>query len=276
MKIYLMTDMEGVAGVLNFQDWTSQGNPYYEMGREFLTLEVNAAIEGFFEAGATEVLVGDGHGGGGINLKFLDPRVEYMRGWGEGPWPLMLDESFDAVAVVGQHAKASTPRAHLAHTQSLAYIDLSINGVSIGEFGQLAMCASELGVPTIFGSGDAAFAREAKELVPGIETVAVKQGLRVGTGDELKREEYGRYTSSAIHQHPERARRRIRQGAFQALTRAQQETFGLIQMEAPFERVAFFRPSENQPNRTVSRETHPSSVIGLMNLPFHPEPVSEE
>jgi len=271
MKLYVMTDLEGVAGVLNFQDWTGPGKPYYDLAREFLTREVNAAVDGFFEGGATEILVVDGHGPGAIHLPLLDPRVDYLRGWGEGPWPLVLDETFDAVAWVGQHAKAGTEYGHLAHTQGTNYLDLSINGVSIGEFGQLAMCASELGVRAIFGSGDEAFAKEAQALVPGIETVAVKRGVRPGTGDELTKEEYERFTASAWHLHPVRARRRIREGARRALRRAQEEDFGIIPLEPPFERVAKFRASQDNPQRTISRETHPTSVIGVMNLPFHPQ-----
>ena len=275
MKLYVMTDLEGVAGVLNFQEWTGPDKPYYELAKEFLTLELNAAIGGFFEGGTKEILVVDGHGPGAINIKLLDPRVEYLRGWGDGPWPLILDENFDAVAHVGQHAKSGTPYGHLAHTQGTGYLDLSINGISIGEFGQLAMCASELGIPSIFGSGDEAFTKEAQELVPGIETVAVKRGVRSGTGDNLTKEAYERFTASAIHFHPVKARRLIREGALRAIRRAQKEDFGLIELTSPFERVAKFRPSEGNPNWTISRETHPSSVIALMNMPFNPQPMED-
>jgi D-amino peptidase len=268
-----MTDLEGVAGVANFQEWTGPGKPYYTLAREFLTSEVNAAIDGFFEGGATEILVVDGHGPGAVNINQLDPRAEYLRGWGAGPWPLTLDESFDALAFVGQHAKAGTEYGHMAHTQGTGYLDLSINGVSIGEFGQLAMCASEIGVRTIFGSGDEAFTKEAQELVPGIESVAVKRGVKAGTGDNLTREEYARFTASARHFHPVRARRLIREGALRAIQRAQKEDFGIIELAPPFERVAKFRPSEDNPNWTISQETHPSSVIGVMNMRFNSQPI---
>jgi D-amino peptidase len=271
LRIYVMTDLEGVAGVISFQEWTGPEKPYYGLAREFLTAEVNAAVDGFFEGGATEILVADGHGPGAVNIHQLDPRAEYMRGWGDGPWPLMLDETFDAAAFVGQHAKAGTPYAHLAHTQSTGYLDLSINGVSIGEFGQLSMCASELGIRTIFGSGDEAFTKEAQALVPGIETVAVKRGIKSGTGDNLTREEYVRFTGSAIHLNPVKARRLIREGALRAMHRAKEEDFGIIQLTPPFERVAKFRPSENNPDWRISRETHPSSVIDLMNMSYNPQ-----
>lgn len=273
MKLYMMTDLEGVAGVINFQDWTGPRKPYYELAREFLTAEVNAAIDGFFEGGATEMLIADGHGPGAVNIHQLDPRVEYMRGWGEGPWPLTLDESYDALVYVGQHAKAGTEYGHLAHTQGTNYLDLSINDISIGEFGQLAMCASELGVRTIFGSGDKAFTEEAQKLVPGIETVAVKRGIKPGKGDNLTQEEYAKFTASARHFSPVKARRLIREGALRAIKRAQEEDFGIIELSPPFERVVKFRPSANNPNWTISRETHPSSVIALMNTGYNPQPI---
>ncbi|HGJ64682.1 TPA: hypothetical protein ENS27_04750, partial [bacterium] len=240
MKIYMMTDLEGVAGVINFKDWALSDGCYYNLAREFLTEEVNSAIDGFFDGGATEILVVDGHGPGAVNIHQLDPRAEYMRGWGDGPWPLMLDNSFDAVVSVGQHAKSGTPFAHLAHTQSTGYLDLSINGISIGEFGQLTLCASELGVRTIFGSGDLAFTKEAQALFPGIETVAVKRGIRAGTGDNLSDKEYMNFTGSAIHFSPIKARQLIREGALRAITRAKKENFGIIKIDPPYERVAKF------------------------------------
>jgi D-amino peptidase len=274
MKIYLMTDLEGVAGVLNAQEWTGPGQPYYELAKELLTLEVNAAIEGFFEGGATDVLVVDGHGPGAVNVRLLDERAELLRGWGAGPYPLCLDDSFDAIAWVGQHAKAGTEFGHMAHTQGFSYLDLTINGVSIGEFGQMALCASEMGVRVLFGAGDEAFTREAEALVPGIETVAVKRGVKPGTGDELTAEQYARFTASARHFHPVRARREIRAGALRAMQRAREE-FGILPLTPPFERVIKMRPTEARPYRTISRVTHPTSVIAVMNMPAEAERLEE-
>ena len=265
MKVYVVTDMEGVAGVMNFHEWTDQGAPYYETGKEFLTLEVNAAVDGLFEGGATEVRVLDGHGPGGTNVKLLDPRAEVLRGSGDSAWPASLDRSCDFIVWVGQHAKACTPYGHLCHTQSTAYIDESVNGVSIGEFGEMSMCASELGVRAIFGSGDEAFTREAQSLVPGIETVAVKRGLRPGTGEDLDEDAYGRYVGSARHFHPERARRLVREGALRAIHRARTENFGIIPLKPPFRRVIRLRPSKDRPHLTMAVMEHASSFIGVMN-----------
>ncbi len=271
MRIYLMTDIEGVAGLLDFENWCRPESRYYELAKEFLTLEVNAAVDGFLAAGATEILVADGHGCGAVNPKLLDRRAELMRGWPAG-WPLGLEESrYDAVAHVGQHAKAGTEKAHLAHTQGFQYVDLSVNGVSIGEFGQFVLCAAHLGIPSIFAAGDLALTQEAAALVPGIETVAVKRGTRAGTGDELNSQEYSRRNLSAIHLQPEKAREAIRAGAYRAVQRFRETPWGPYPLKAPFERVAIFRGENGQ--KLISRETHPDDFCALMNLPFDPKPL---
>jgi D-amino peptidase len=270
MKIYIMTDMEGVSGVLNFADWCFPGSRYYETGRELLTKEVNAAIEGFFAGGATEVSVADGHGAGGINFPMLDPRAEYIRGFSQG-WPLMLDKSYDAVAWIGQHAKAGAEFAHLAHTQGPIYIDLQVNGVSIGEFGQFAMCASELGVRSIFFSGDRAGCLEAGALVPGIETAETKRGLMPGSGDECTMEQYELRNRGAIHIHPEKVRRTIREGAQKAIERAKKESFGIIPLKPPYNLTARFRPTKDKPAE-VATGFHPTSFVALMNMQWEMKP----
>ncbi|MBI3920559.1 MAG: M55 family metallopeptidase [Armatimonadetes bacterium] len=272
MRIYLMTDLEGVAGILDFENWCSPESRYYDVAKELLTEEVNAAVDGFFAGGATHILVADGHGCGALNPRLLDPRVELQRGWARG-WPLGLEEGWDAVAWVGQHAKAGTEFSQLTHTQGWSYIDLSINGISIGEFGQLAMCASQLGVRAVFASGEQALCDEARALVPGIETVAVKRGIQPGKGEDLDAEAYSRFHLGAIHLHPQRACQLIREGAERAIRRAQAEDFGIIPLTPPFERVGIFRGEGGK--KTISRESHPDDVAALMGMPFSPEAMAD-
>jgi len=198
-------------------------------------------------------------------VKLLDARVQLERGWGDPTWPLCLDKSYNFIVWVGQHAKAGTEYGHLCHTQSLQYIDESVNGVSIGEFGELALCASELGVRAIFGSGDHAFSKEAQALAPGIETVAVKWGLRVGTGEDLNEEEYARHVTSARHLHPVRARQLIRDGARRAIERAKSESFGIVPLQPPFRRTIVLRPTKDRPHKVAATMEHATSFIGVMN-----------
>ena len=125
MKIYMMTDLEGSAGVLNRNDWVHMSSPYYEKAKMLLTMEVNAAAEGLFRAGATEVLVSDGHGAGGIQPELLDRRLKLLRGYPTG-YPCGLTEYYDCIVWIGQHAKAGTPYAHIPHTGNHYVKNLSI------------------------------------------------------------------------------------------------------------------------------------------------------
>lgn len=263
MKIAIMTDLEGVAGVVDSENWCLPEGRYYEIAKQLLTAEVNAAVEGFRAGGIEEFQVIDGHGCGGIDIRTINDHVEYARGWPD-KWPFGLDRSFDAVAWVGQHAKAGTERAHLAHTQSFAYIDLSVNGVSIGEFGQFAFCAAELGIPTIFGSGDEAFTLEASALIPGIETVAVKRGVTSGTGEECTMDQYRGRNTGAVHISPERACRMISGGARRAAERFENGEFKAVRLDAPYESVTRLREDAERPRREA-RKSHESSFIALMN-----------
>lgn len=272
MKLMLMTDLEGVAGVKNSTDWCHPDSRHYATACRLLTQEVNAAVDGFYAGGAKYVQVADGHGPGGIDIELLDPRVEYARGWPEA-WPFHLDESFDGVAWVGQHAKASSEYAHLCHTQSFHYIDLSVNDVSIGEFGQLGMCASELGVPAFYASGDLAFTKEAEALAHGIVTCTVKRGVSAGTGEECVFEEYRARNAGAIHVPPRRACAMIRKTAEAAMWKLKKNPPALIPLQAPFERVAILRPEETGEPKTIAEESHLTSVIELMRMPMDLKPM---
>lgn len=274
MHIYLMTDMEGVCGITNAADWCSPQGPYYEKGKALLTAEANAAIAGFLEAGALQVTVADGHGHGGLDPVKLHPQARFMRGWPK-TWPFLLDaEHYDAVAWVGQHAKAGATHAHLAHTQSFACRDESVNRQSLGEFGQFALCAGELGVPVLFGAGDHAFTKEVEALTPGVETVAVKWGTQPDPGHHLPAAAYAVHNVHAIHLSPEEACKRIRDGARHAVERAQEEDFGLVRLDPPYERVTVLRSNDTEPPR-VARNTHPDSIIALFNQPFNFTPLAE-
>lgn len=273
MRIMLMTDLEGVAGVKDSENWVMPGRRCYETGCRLLTLEVNAAVDGFYAGGATYVHVADGHGAGAIDIELLDPRVEYARGWPE-VWPFHLEKGYAGIAWVGQHAKASSEYAHLCHTQSFKYIDLSVNGVSIGEFGQLAMCASELGVPAFFGAGDLAFTKEAAALAPGIVTCAVKRGVTKGAGEECTTSEYERRNAGAIHLPPERARKIIRATAEAAARQLASSPPPLIPFKPPFELTALFRPDKKGQPKTMAKNRHPSSIIELLRMPMKPRRIA--
>jgi D-amino peptidase len=175
MKIYIMTDLEGISGVSEAA-CMERGSLFYHDARRYLMGDLNAAIAGCFDGGADAVVVRDGHGGG-INfiMDQLDERV--VHDFGSKPWTGMLDESFDATMIVGQHAMAGTLNGFLDHTMSSAsWWEYSINGRPHGELGMWAAIAGHYGVPLIFVSGDRAGCEEAARFIEGVVTVPVKEG----------------------------------------------------------------------------------------------------
>jgi D-amino peptidase len=172
---------------------------------KLLTWEINACVDGLFDADPqADVIVWDGHGNGGIDILEFHPKARLIA---RGPIrpPYHLDSSFAALLFVGQHAMAGTPNAPLAHTYSSRTIEYyTINGTPHGEFGCRAAMAGNLGVPTIFISGDDKAVAEARAIVPNIVGVATKTGL----GHEL-----------ALHLSPKRSQELIREGAAQAVQR---------------------------------------------------------
>ena len=267
MRVCLMTDLEGVAGVINAPDWIHATSRYNDLAKELLTREVNAAVDGFFAAGATEVVVEDGHGSGAINITLLDPRAKLQRGWDvNGAYPFGLERRYDVMAFVGQHPKAGTEYGHLCHTGNMNVLDCTINGISVGEFGQCVFLANLYGTATIFASGCLAFTKEAAALVKGIETVAVKEGVQPGTGDECTADEYRVRNGGAIHLHPEVARKLIREGAERALRRYMEspESFAPTKIAPPYTGTIIFREYAGQRNYKRTLENY-DSLVDLLN-----------
>jgi len=204
LKVYISADMEGIGGVDTSVQVSPQGREY-EKFRRLMTLEVNSAIAGAYDAGATEVLVSDSHGDAqNIDIELLDRRVRLVRAW---PRPLMMmhgiDRSFDAVVFVGYHASEGQPAAIISHTFSGAE-EISLNGKKVPEAGFNAAIAGEFGVPVVFLSGDQTIAEEARQLLGPIETAVVKQAIGY---------------NSAITIHPEESQRMIREGVKRGIER---------------------------------------------------------
>jgi D-amino peptidase len=180
MKVVIGTDIEGVAGVVSFSSQTGADSKYYEDAKKLLTAEVNAAVTGALEAGANEILVVDGHGCGAIQFQSLHSEAKLIHGRPLIPLKTLLGTfaNCDVTIMIGQHAMAGVNTGNLNHTQSSATVDYyKLNGKKIGEIAQWALGFGAYKIPLIFLSGDAAACAEAKELIGGMKTVAVKQGL---------------------------------------------------------------------------------------------------
>lgn len=276
MHVYLMTDLEGVAGIVNFEDYCRPESKYYENARRLLTNEVNAVAEGLFAGGADAVTVFDGHGPGAINCELLDARLRYDRGARSRMYPWGLDEGFDVFAIVGQHAKSGTPYSHLTHTSSFYCYDLRVNDYSIGEYGALVLCARELGIPVIFAAGEEAFCREAQDLTPGVITAAVKRGtLPDDHSREITVEQYAKSKLGANHMSPAGARQLLRKQAQNAMETyfSSREQFRYREIHAPYALLQEMRASDNVPEKTAIRQTTSfnsfiEAINCLINTPF--------
>jgi D-amino peptidase len=176
MKVFISADMEGICGVVN-GDMTETADRDFLLARELMTGDVNAAIQGALDAGATFIVVRDAHGTACNILpdRLLSP-ARLTQGWDSiGLMMMGLDASFDAAVLVGYHARVLTEDGAISHTMTGQTRTLWYAGVPVGESGISAAHAGHFGVPVVCVTGDATLAREVGEtLPPGIETAVVK------------------------------------------------------------------------------------------------------
>ena len=176
MKILIAADMEGISGVVHW-DQVDSKHKEYDRFRKLMTGDVNAAIRGAFEGGASEVFVADGHGNArNILVEELDPRVRLNSG-SPSPFAMIqgVDTGPDGAMFIGYHARVGTQNAILDHTWSSSTVaGVWLNGRPVGEIGCNASVCGHFGVPVLLVSGDQSACAEAADLLGKIETVAVK------------------------------------------------------------------------------------------------------
>lgn len=248
MRVQLWCDMEGIAGICKWDQVNHTGQAFEE-GRRLYTGEINAAVRGAKKAGATEIIVVDGHGAGGdfscnswIKDK-LEPGAEYLCGYRWGCYVEVLQDGADAMLLPGAHAMAGTPDGVLCHTMSSEqWVNASFNGVKVGESGIIAAIAGSFGVPCVFVSGDTATCREVADLVgPSIVQAPVKRGL-------------GRFSARTLS-HAD-ACDLIEEKVFQALSNPEMWPFP-YKVDAPVEFKVEFR----DPDQTVPFQHRPGIEI---------------
>ena len=210
MKVFVISDMEGIAGIVR-PEQTNAGEALYEEGRKLYTQEINAAVRGAKAGGATEIVVMDCHGAGkGYNFNSLlpedlEPDCEYVvqEEWTE--YTEFLEQGVDAALFVGMHARAGAGGGVLNLTVSGPdFQNLWFNGTLVGETGINAALCGTWGCPVLLVTGDDAACREGTELLgDGLTTVEVKQGLGVKSARLLQ---------------PGRARELVEAGSKQALS----------------------------------------------------------
>lgn len=176
LKIFISADMEGVVGVVTGEQ-LSPGGFEYERFREFMTEEVNAAIDAARAAGATEFVIADAHGNGqNLLIERLPDDVTVIRSWPRALGMMAgIDESFDGVIFLGYHTSTANLRGVRAHTMSSASItSVRLNGIEMTEGSMNAAIAGHFGVPVILVSGDDAAVAENQVLIGNVEGAVVK------------------------------------------------------------------------------------------------------
>jgi D-amino peptidase len=204
VKVFVSSDMEGVAGIVDWAQCIGPGGEY-ERGRALLQAEVNAAIDGALDAGADEIVVNDSH----WLMRNLDPEAlhghaSYVAGFHK-PLYMMegLDGSFDVACFLAYHGSVDGAPSVLSHTYNpRAIAGVRLDGRRAGESGINALVAAAFGVPVGLVTGDDVTCDEARPWFPGAELVAVKRSVSRVSAESL---------------HPERARAAIREGAAAAV-----------------------------------------------------------
>lgn len=218
LKVYISVDMEGINGVVAPDQLSAQGGEY-NRARKLMVEEVNRAIEGALATGATEILVNDAHGSQrNLLLEDLKPPARLLSNYFKAAGMMEgLDQSFSGVFFIGYHARAGSPVGVQAHTGSGALRDVLVNGARVGEAGINILYAASMNVPVVLITGDQEAIAQARELIPGLEAVEVKQAIG---------------TRAAIFRPVEEVRAEIRQASERALRNRSKVT--MPQMRSPF------------------------------------------
>ena len=207
MKVFISADMEGTAGVTDWDQVMPDKHDYARF-RRLMTEEVNAAILGALEGGAKEIVVNDSHNTmRNLLIEELHPQAQLISG-SPKPRSMMqgIDNTFDAVFFTGYHAAAGTQDGILDHTYSSASVrQIKLGNLIVGEAGLNAALAGYFKVPVALVTGDVTAVAQTKKLLPQVEAVAIKEPI-------------GRLAARSYQ--PVEARRRIKEGATRALKRA--------------------------------------------------------
>ena len=190
MKIYISADLEGVNGIVHSSQ-TQPGEPGYERGISLMHKELAAVIEGIYsDSRVSDIFVADAHWDArNLRAELLPRGVTLCSGW-QRPFSMMsgvagdisgkqvVQKGFDGVFFVGYHARSGVACGVLSHTyRAQVYLDVKLNGVSVGETGLNAALAGHSNVPIAFLSGDDAACNEARNLLGSLTCVEVKKAI---------------------------------------------------------------------------------------------------
>lgn len=206
LKVILLYDMEGVSGATSVRHTDFGANPEYEEARKSLTADVNAAIAGLKAAGATEIIVVDGHGSGNtqgpdvLEAELRPPAKMISR---DRPFDIYMDsydQSVDAIVAVAMHAGAGNPAGFLSHTYTIEDIQYKVNGTPFNETMIMAMGAARFGIPIIMVSGDDQLEKEVRRFLPWVKYASGKRAVGRTKAEPFPREEVSRRIEKAARE----------------------------------------------------------------------------
>jgi D-amino peptidase len=194
--------MEGVTGVTESGTTTVDAESY-ATARESLTEDVNAAIRGLLKAGASEVVLTDGHGSGNEEPDYLMERLpasarHEIRDRPYDPYIDVVDGSYAAVVAVGMHAGSGEvgflPHTVLSHTRWVA------RGFALKRSMIVAASAARYGVPVILVTGDDVLGEEVRAFSPSTRYVVVKKALSISRAESRQRADVSREIESVAEE----------------------------------------------------------------------------
>lgn len=219
MRVFISSDMEGTAGIVDWSQCRAPG-PAYEAGCRLLLDEVNAAIEGALAGGASGVLLNDSHGAmANLPPSSIAGGAGYVSGRHK-PFYMMerLTAEFAAVFFVSYHGSMGS-HGVLSHTYNpRAVSEVRLNGTVTGESGINGLVALGHEVPVALVTGDQVTIAEAKPFFPDAVGVVVKQAVT-------------RFSAESLH--PSEACDAISRGGRQAVEKVAAGQVGLPAIELP-------------------------------------------
>lgn len=179
-KILLALDLEGVNNVKGVPyEALSKSTDEWEIARAQAVLEINAAAQALFAAGAEKVDLWDNHGGGNnIDAADIDPRMTRLSPDLTLPRMYFAKDAYDCICYFGYHAMEGTLGGVLAHTMSSKTVQYyKLNGKYIGEIDMDAYIAASHSIPSCFFAGGDIACAQAARAVPGMVTVTTKREI---------------------------------------------------------------------------------------------------
>ena len=177
MKIFISTDMEGIEGISSWNEMTTKEAWCVSLLKQELTYVIDTLLKG---ADIEEICICDSHSRG-ENLvfgSFGDPRITHIKGYPRHSYMMEgLDETFDAVFLIGYHASIGTLNGGMDHSYSSSCINrVRLNGQEVGEVEINAYFAGLYDVPIALISGDDILESQLKGFLD-IPYVRTKEGL---------------------------------------------------------------------------------------------------